>query len=263
MPTAVLDGTEVYFERRGSGRRLLYCNGSGATLDTVRPLLGTLAARFDLLAFDYRGMGSSAPADGPYTMADLADDVTGLLDAVGWDRTALAGLSCGGMVAQEFAVTHPGRVDRLALLSTSPGGAFASFPLDRLAGLSAGQRAQRSLVLSDRRWTPQWLAAHPDQAALAAGVSHTPDDAETPSQARGRLLQLQARKNHDVLERLHRIDCPTLVGNGRFDGIAPVANGQAIVDRVPGATMHVYDGGHLFLVQDPTAWPDLTAFLSG
>lgn len=262
MPTALCNGVELHYERAGRGPRLLYCNGSGATLDSVRPLLGLLTSRFDLLAFDYRGMGSSAPVAEPYAMADLAADVAALLDVVGWDRIALAGLSFGGMVAQEFAVSFPERLDRLALLATSPGGTFASFPLDQLADLSAGERASRSLQLADRRWTPQWLAGHPDQAALAAGSATGHGDEETEEQARGRLLQLQARKRHDVLDRLGRVRCPTLVGSGRYDSIAPVANGQAIVDRIPDADLRVYEGGHLFLAQDPAAWPDLAAFLT-
>lgn len=254
----------LHCERNGSGPQLLYCNGSGATLDSVRPLLHMLASRFDVLAFDYRGMGGSPPVTEPYTMADLAGDVAGLLDTVGWTRTALAGLSFGGMVAQEFAVTFPERVERLALLATSPGGAFPSYPLDELAGLPAEERAAKSLQLTDRRWTPEWLAEHRGDAVLAAGLAQ--DGAghggpATEEQARGRLLQLGARKGHDVLDRLHLVSCPTFVGSGSYDDIAPVANGRAIVERVSDATLHVYDGGHLFLVQDPAAWPDVAAFL--
>ena len=118
MPTAACHGVELYYERLGSGPKLLYCNGSGSTLDSVRPLLQMMASRFDLLAFDYRGMGASATVTEPYTMADLAADVAGLLDLVGWGRTALLGLSFGGMVAQECAVSFPERVERLALLAT-------------------------------------------------------------------------------------------------------------------------------------------------
>ena len=250
VPTAVCHGAELYYERRGSGPNLLYCNGSGAMLESVRPLLSMLSSRFHLLAFDYRGMGSSAPVTEPYTMADLADDVAGLLDAVGWERTALVGLSFGGMVAQEFAVSFPERIHRLALLATSPGGVFASYPLDELTVLPADERAARSLQLADRRWTPEWLSAHPTQVALAAGFATRDDTGDTEAQARGRLLQLQARKDHDVLSRLHQVKCPTFVGSGIYDDIAPVANGQAIVDRV-----------HFFLAQDPAAWPDLATFL--
>lgn len=262
MPTAARNGIEIHYERLGSGPRLLYCNGSGATLDSVRPLLGMLASRFDLLAFDYRGMGASAPITEPYSMADLAVDVADLLDVVGWDVTALAGLSFGGMVAQEFAVSFPQRVRRLALLATSPGGVHASFPLEQLADLSPADRARESILLADRRWTPEWLAAHPGQRLLADSFTAARDGAETADQVRGRTLQMQARKDHDVLDRLHRVSCPTLVGSGRYDDIAPVANGQAIVDRIPDAVFRVYDGGHTFLLQDPTAWTDLEAFLT-
>jgi pimeloyl-ACP methyl ester carboxylesterase len=226
-------------------------------------MLAMLSARFDLLAFDYRGMGASAAVTAPYSMADLAADVAGLLDVVGWESSAVAGLSFGGMVAQEFAVTFPERVDLLALLATSPGGAWPSYPLDRLAGLPAEQRSERFLVLADQRWTPQWLAAHPREAAFAASLNHDVPAEETQAQTTGRLLQLQARKGHDVVDRLNRISCQTLVGSGRYDDIAPIANGKAMADRIPGAMLRIYRGGHLFLMQDATAWPEVTEFLGG
>ena len=226
-------------------------------------MLRTWADHFEVLAFDYRGMGASPPAEEPYTMSDLARDVADLLDTAGWETTAIAGLSFGGMVAQEFAVTFPGRVERLALLATSPGGAFASYPLEELADLPAAERTSRSLLLADRRWTPEWLAANPAEAAMAAGFAASHDTADSPAAARGRLLQLQARKGHDALDRLHRVACPTMVGSGRYDDIAPLVNGQAIVDRITDATFRVYRGGHAFLVQDPTAWPELLTFLAG
>lgn len=262
MATALCNGVTLRYERAGNGPKLLYCNGSGATLASVRPLLSAFSAHFDLLAFDYRGMGASQPATQPYSMADLAADVDALLDYVGWDRAVVAGLSFGGMVAQEFAVTHPHRVERLVLLATSPGGTFASYPLDTLADLPAAERAARSLELADRRWTPAWLAEHPDQAALAAGFAAHAPTTETPDQARGRHLQMQARKGHDVTDRLHRVTCPTFVGSGRYDEIAPPANGRAIADRVTDAELRVYEGGHAFLVQDPVAWPDVETWMT-
>lgn len=239
----------LHVERRGTGPRLLYCNGSGASLREVRPLLNILSQHFDLLSFDYRGMGLSSPVSEPYTMADVAGDVAQVLDDAGWDRTAMVGLSFGGMVAQEFAVTYPDRVERLALLCTSPGGAFSSFPLETLADLPAEERYARSLQLADRRGTSEWLV--PEAPAQ-----------ETAEQATARLLQMQARTGHNVLDRLKNITCPTFVASGRYDDIAPVVNGQAIADRVLGATMHIYNGGHMFMAQDPTAWPEIIAFLS-
>ena len=95
--------------------------------------------------------------------------------------------------------------------------------------------------------------------ALAERLN-APPDAED---ADGRAFQLRARSGHDVWDRLEAITCPTFVGYGRHDGIAPEANSTAIASRIPGAELRGYDGGHLFVFQDPAAFPDLVAFLHG
>lgn len=263
MPAIQCNGVELHVERLGSGPRLLFCNGSGTTVATSRGLLNRWARSFELLCFDYRGMGASAPIRQPYTMADIAADLLSLLDQLGWQRAAIAGWSFGGMVAQELAVTCPERVERLALLSTSPGGSVPSFPLHTLASLPPEERSSRLLQLMDSRWSPDWLAEHRRDAALAALCSAQPEAAASGEQARGRQLQLQARSTHNVLDRLGRIPCPTLVANGRYDGIAPLANGRAIAERLPHGQLRAYEGGHAFFLQDPQAWPELVAFLAG
>jgi 3-oxoadipate enol-lactonase len=166
------------------------------------------------------------------------------------------------MVAQELAVSRPHRVERLALLSTSPGGAFPSFPLETLADLPAQERAERSLLLADRRWTADWLAEHPDELRIVLSLAEGQSEDETEDQRAGRLAQLMARRGHDVVDRLGLISAPTYVGCGIHDDLAPVVNSEAIVARVPDARLDVRDGGHLFLLQDPGAWPDLLSFLS-
>jgi pimeloyl-ACP methyl ester carboxylesterase len=256
------DGGELWYERRGSGERVLYCNGSGATLQSARPVLDGLAEQFDVVGFDHRGMGRSPLGDTDYTMADCATDVLGLLDHLGWDRCRLVGLSFGGMVAQEVAVTRPERIERLVLLSTSPGGAFSSYPLEQLAELSAHERASRSLLLADRRWTDEWFTTHPEDLEVVMRLAAGQSAEETDEQRRGRLAQLAARQGHDVLDRLDRVTCPTYVACGRFDDIAPVANAEQIARRVPDTQLSVFDGGHLFMFQDPAAWPEILEFLA-
>jgi pimeloyl-ACP methyl ester carboxylesterase len=262
MPTATVNGVEVYFERRGSGPRLLFVNGSGATLERVRLMLDLLAARFDILAHDQRGLGKTAIPPAPATMADFAADIAGLLDHVGWDRCRVIGISFGGMVAQEFAVTWPDRVERLALLCTSSGGAGgSSYPLHELEKLDPAQRAASAPLLMDSRFTPQWLATHPIDRVLAEGLASGPAAGLTDEQRRGVADQLEARRHHDVFDRLGKITCPTLVAAGRFDRLAPPPNSEAIAARIPGAQLRVYDGGHGFFAQDPKALPELMAFL--
>lgn len=261
MPIDQVNGTGLYWERHGAGPRLLYCNGSGTDLRAVQPLLTTLAARFDVLSWDYRGLGGSAPLTAQYTMADLAADAAGLLGLAGWDSCRVFGMSFGGMVAQEFAVTYPARVERLGLAATSPGGdGGSSYPLQDLARLPERERLAAQLRLTDSRWTERWLAAHPADQVLA-GYLTTPPAPPDPATAAARQAQLAARAGHDVWDRLSLVSCPALVGYGRYDGIAPAPNATALASRLRQAGLCCYEGGHLFLYQDPGALPEFEEFL--
>jgi pimeloyl-ACP methyl ester carboxylesterase len=113
-------------------------------------------ARFEVLAHDQRGLGRSEIPTGPYSMNDYAADAVALLDFVGWSSCRVMGISFGGMVAQEFAVTAPHRVERLALGCTSPGGAGrSSYPLHELGPLDDPTRSDRMLSILDTRFTPE------------------------------------------------------------------------------------------------------------
>ncbi len=268
MPTVALRGIEVHYERSGHGPRLLFVNGSGASLRTSALLLAPFAERFDLLAHDQRGLGETTVPDDQPTMADYAADALALADHVGWETFGLVGVSFGGMVAQELAVTSPERVERLALLCTSPGGVgaagerLASYPLHELAGLGLDERVAIGRRILDTRFTDDWLDAHPRDRTIADVAAQRAAAPRTDEQRRGEALQLEARRHHDVTDRLHRIACPTLVACGRHDGIAPPANSEAIVARVPGAELRTYEGGHAFFFQDRAALPDVMGFLA-
>jgi len=93
---------------------------------------------------------------------------------------------------------------------------------------------------------------------MTAARAATPS---TDEQRRGARLQLEARRHHDVWDRLPKITCPTLVACGRFDGIAPPANSEAIAARMPQAELRTYEGGHAFVAQDRAALSDVLDFL--
>jgi pimeloyl-ACP methyl ester carboxylesterase len=181
-----------------------------------------------------------------------------------WDRCRVVGVSFGGMVAQELAVTAPERVERLALCCTSPGGTGgASYPLQNLATLPVEERAALATKLLDTRFDAEWLASHPGDNGLAKMMAERRTDAgKSAEQLRGQAEQLAARAHHDVCDRLHRIACPTLVAGGRYDGIAPPTNSEAIAARVPGADLRMYEGGHAFFAQDARALPEIVEFLA-
>lgn len=261
MPVSEINGVELSWQRGGRGPRLLFCNGSGSTLADARPMLDRFADGFDLLAWDYRGFGRSGPVTRPYRMADLARDAAGLLELVGWDTCRILGVSFGGMVAQELAVTAPDRVECLVLACTSAGGAGgSSYPLHTLGELPPQEQAETRLRLADSRWDGDWLATHPADRVLAHHLA-TRQDRSDPVTDAARRAQLRARADHDVWDRLDTITCPTLVAYGRYDAIAPPQNSAAIASRIPGADLRGYEGGHLFLFQDPAATPDIVTFL--
>ncbi|MEE4381913.1 MAG: alpha/beta fold hydrolase [Pseudomonadales bacterium] len=256
---------ELATERRGTGDPVLFVSGTGGDL-RKRPnvLDGPLAEAFEVLAYDQRGLGRSAHPPGDWTMGAYADDAAALLDAVGWDAVPVVGVSFGGMVAQELALRHPDRVRALVLCCTSAGGAGgASWPLHELAALPDAERERLQLELSDRRMDAAWQAAHPERVEriLAQQRAQAAIGAGEPGRAEGAARQLEARRRHDSWDRLPSLRVPTLVCAGRHDGIAPPENAEALAARIPGAELRWFDGGHLFLLQDRSAWPAIVAWL--
>jgi pimeloyl-ACP methyl ester carboxylesterase len=197
-------------------------------------------------------------------MHDYAADALALLDAVDWPSCRVVGVSFGGMVAQELAVTAPDRVERLALVCTSAGGdGGASYPLHELEALDEHERAARAILLLDSRFDNDWLAAHPQDRSLVEMMAERRAGTKDEEQRRGEREQLLARRDHDTSARLASVTCPTLVTAGRYDGIAPLTNSEAIASRVPNAELRVYEGGHAFFAQDRRALPDILEFLAG
>lgn len=263
MPMFASHDISINYQISGDGPRVLFFNGSGATLQSTELLIRSLSKECEVLAHDQRGLGLTSIPDGPYTMAQYAADAAALLDHVGWKTCAVIGISFGGMVAQEFAVTFPDRVERLALLCTSTGGVGgSSYPLHELGALSADERASKMLTLSDTRFTPEWLASHPADAQMMNMRAEQAAKTKSADVIRGERLQLAARAGHDVVNRLHMITCPTFVAAGKFDGIAPPVNSEAIIERISDVTMSLYEGGHMFVAQDPTAIGEIRPFLS-
>jgi 3-oxoadipate enol-lactonase len=263
MPFASIRDIRMYYELGGnpqSGRRLLWINGSGGDLRQQPSLIeGPLADDFELLAFDQRGLGQTDRPDVPYSMADYAADALALLDHVGWDRCRVYGVSFGGMVAQELAVTAPERVERLVLACTSPGGAGgASYPLHELLDEPPAESADLHLRLLDTRGEDAGELMQQIGKAMAARRSVGEDE---PGREVGYRRQLEARSGHDTYDRLGRLDMPVLIAAGRYDGIAAPENQEAMHAAIAGSRLEWFEGGHVFMLQDPRAHDVVREFL--
>jgi 3-oxoadipate enol-lactonase len=256
----------IYYEVAGEGAPVLFIGGTGADL-RVKPnvLSGPLSTSMKVFAFDQRGLGQTDKPEGPYSMAQYADDAANLLDQLELDRVHVVGVSFGGMVAQHLALRHPDRIDSLVLCCTSAGGSSMSFPFHELPiDISPTERLRKMIGISDLRCDEKWQAKNPEKIDLMIkySESHAIADHQSSEFKRGASLQLQARADHDLSDRLGEMTMPILLCAGKYDGIAPVPNQAFLQSNLPNASLEWFEGGHIFLVQDKHAWTSVIDFLS-
>ena len=265
MATARIGDIDVWYEVQGDGSPLLFISGTGGDLRTKPNVFDGPAVRsFTVAAYDQRGLGRTTKRDEPSTMGQYGRDAAGVLDHLGWSGVAVVGVSFGGMVAQELAISRPDLVGRLVLCCTSAGGeGGASYPLHTLADIAdPDERARTQLAIADVRFSREWQEANPESAAKVLSRSAAPPPDDDPMREIGARRQLEARIGHDTWSRLHLIEAPTLVAAGAHDGIAPLSNSENLVSRIPDARLATFDGGHMFMIQDRSAWPAILGFLS-
>jgi 3-oxoadipate enol-lactonase len=241
------DGPLAYV-RRGSGEPLLLVMGvAGHHRMWGEAFLDGLAERFDVVAFDHRGIGDSHRAS-PFTITDLADDAVAVLDHLGWDSAHVMGISMGGVVAQEVALRSPGRVRRLVLGCTWPDPEDAWAPgVGKLAeAASSGDVETATRLMFEANVSPGFAAGagHFEEFTAAAAAVQVPGLVV--------LMQMQTAAVHDAGERLASLTAPTLVIHGSADDVIRTAAGERLAALVPGARLEVWDGvGHMFYWEQP------------
>jgi 3-oxoadipate enol-lactonase len=252
MPSIDAAGTELHYLRAGEGEPLLLIQGMSAThLAWGRPFLDELERSFDVVVFDNRGMGLSGRAELPFTIADLAADTAGLLDALELETAHVVGISMGGMIAQELALAHPGRIRTLTIGASYCGGPAATLmapeDLQMLgAAMASGDRDQVFRAMWEINLSPDFRAEDSRYAAFS-------EMAVTLSSPQPVILQqMQACAAHDTHERLAQIDLPTLVIHGDADRLLGYDNGRQIAAAIPGARLETLEGvGHMFWWEQP------------
>ena len=249
MPTVKTGNISLYYEVHGEGEPLLLIMGYGSNSGHWFVILPHLAGRFNVIIFDKRGTGRSDKPDVPYTAEMLTGDIIGLLDSIGIGAASVFGVSMGGMIAQELALRHPGRVKKLILGCTSCGGPHSvrsspeatAFLFDpERAKLSDEERAYSTVPWL---WNHDFIDKHPE--AVKRYVTAT---TQYPTPVHGYMSQANFLLTHDTYDRLPQIKAPTLVITGARDRLIDPENSRILASRIPGAELVILENaGHGFV----------------
>jgi pimeloyl-ACP methyl ester carboxylesterase len=239
------NGTQIHVTQQGSGELALvflhYYGGSSRTWDRVA---SELADRYRIVAMDFRGWGASdAPADG-YSIADLAADAEGVIEALGLHRYVLVGHSMGGKVAQLIASRRPSGLEGLVLVAPSPPSPTL-LPDEQRATLAGAYQSRESVEFV----IDHVLTARPLDAALREQVIE--DSLKSAPQAKAAWPNMAMCE--DITAEVTSINVPTIVISGEFDQVDSVATLQTeLLPRIPHAAMHILPGtGHLSPLEAP------------
>jgi 3-oxoadipate enol-lactonase len=208
-----------------------------------------LAPKYAVLRYDLRGHGGSSAPPAPYTMAQLADDVPALLDALGLQRVHFIGSSLGGMIGQQVGARHGARLLSLTLANTGAAQAAPAAWQERIdLARERGVAALADATL--QRWFSEgWRQAHPQATTrmreLLLGTS-----------VEGYAGCAAAVRDLAQLELLPKIAVPTLVIAGTEDQALPPAATAKIAQLVPGARLVSLSTGHQAAVEQPDAFCD-------
>ncbi|MDQ3628048.1 MAG: poly(3-hydroxyalkanoate) depolymerase [Actinomycetota bacterium] len=239
---------------------LLLCNGLGASLEVLQPLVDELDPARGVIRFDVPGVGGSPPPPFPYVLATLAAWVSALAGQLGHREFDVLGLSWGGGLAQQLAVQCRRRVRRLVLVATATGSLMVPAHPRVLAKMMTPRR-HRDPAYAESIAADIYGGSMRSSPERGARLLHA---ATRAGPRRGYYYQLAAATGWTSLPFLRMIQQPTLLLAGDDDPIIPLVNARMMARLIPRARLQVYHGGHLgVLTESDELAPVIEDFLTG
>ncbi len=248
MLTAVDDLTTAWFEV-GRGTPVVLIHGLGDDHRAWRRVLPDLALRHRVVLYDLRGHGQTSLGRPSGQLAQLGEDLVGLLDALEVPRATLAGSSLGGTIAMRAAIDHQERVAGLALIATSSrvGRSAAGWYAERAALVADGDPGLRATLDAD---TAAVYANAP--AEVAAGRRIRREATADPAGYANACRAMAGLHDAPLYPELGRVAAPTVILAADRDQHCPPRAGEIIAAGIPGATLTVVpDCGHPIPVERP------------
>jgi len=250
MPSARINGININYTVAGRGPWLTLSHSLACRLEMWDEEVRRLSERFTVLAFDSRGHGRSSAPPMEYTLDMIADDIAGLLDHVGAEKTHWIGLSMGGIFGLTTALKYPGRFSSMVLADTGSKLSDESVQAfkDRVATVRAG-RMEAIVQPTLRRWFKDSTRERRTELMkrVAEWIRNTPLEGYAGVSA--------AIPTVDVTHRLREITIPVLVIVGADDLAMPLSLSQTLVKNLPNAELAVIpDAGHLSNLEQPDAF---------
>ncbi len=245
------NGQKLYYEIHGEGAPLVLIMGLGGDATGWMLQIPEFSEYFKVIAFDNRDVGRSTKARGPYTIADMAEDTAGLMNALGINQAHILGGSMGGAIAQELVLCHPDKVCRLILACTM--GQFARFRIHMLepAIFIKEHDPSNKVFLTEMLFqcmTHDFLKNSEAVDKMLNLMQNPPFPQSTEAFVR----QAKAIRTFDALDRLSAVKAPTLVLVGDQDILTPPWAARELAEAVPGAKLQILEGGgHGFFWEIP------------
>jgi pimeloyl-ACP methyl ester carboxylesterase len=253
MPIVKVGDINIYYEIHGKGEPLVLIYGYVGHSRLWFRQISVLSKKYQVIAFDNRGVGRSDKPDIPFTMRMMAGDIAGLLDVIGIDAAHVFGISMGGMIAQHFALNYPQRVISLILGCTTCGGIHmiqpepesmaALFDFERMKKMTPEEVVRQAMPFC---YSQKFIEENPDVVN-----ERVAKQLEYPTPPHGATRQAGAILGHDTYELLPRMKLPTLVITGDNDRLIPAENSRILASRISDVELVVLKGlGHEFFIED-------------
>ncbi len=213
MPYVKANDIHMYYEIHGEGEPLVLILGLGTDISEWGGIIGWFAEKYQVLAFDNRGVGRTDKPDITYSIEMMADDTAGLMHALGMQQANIIGISLGGRIALALSLRHAEYVKQLVLVSTST--RIVKNWRRRFYGLLSG--------------TPIFRSKYPQ-----------------PHFAFQR--QMQASTSFNCTDQLHAIHVPTLIVHGKKDKTVPYYLAEEMHSGIEDSKMLTFEGGHIFFL---------------